>query len=179
MKKVLSIVLAIAMIATMSAVAFAGEDVVEAQVTFAGEDVTIPVTGDFSEDGEVDNWKVNISWTEDFDFTFTSGKVWDVENHEWDLATGEDKGTWNNGSKNITVVNHSSEAISVTPSYAATLAGTNVTFDKAEYPVASAVDTEVAEAPEATIVATFNGGDAVLEIGATDVTLGTITLAIA
>ena len=179
MKKVLSIVLAIAMIATMSAVAFAGEDLVEAQVTFTGDEVSIPVTGDFSEDGEVDNWKVNISW-QDFEFTFTSGKVWDVENHEWDLATGEDKGTWNNGAKNITVVNHSSEAITATASYAATLEGTTVTFGETNgAEIASAVGTEVAAAPQNIIVATFNGGDATLEIGATDVALGTITLAIA
>lgn len=181
MKKVLSIVLAIAMIATMSVVAFAGEETVTASTTFAGDEVSIPVTGDFAGDGEVDNWKVVISWQE-FEFIYTSGKVWNVETHEWDLADGSNgatKGTWNNGAKNITVVNHSSEAITATASYAATLAGTNVTFgDTNGAEIASAVDTAVAEAPQNVIVATFNGGDATLEIGASDVALGTITVEI-
>ncbi|MBR2013679.1 MAG: hypothetical protein IJ995_05645 [Clostridia bacterium] len=182
MKKVLSIVLAIAMIATMSAVAFAET------VTFGGETgvAEIPeggfvkegivVAGTYNGTGLVDMYKVDVEWPA-FTYTFSSGKTWNPVDYTWDL-TGN--GTWvdKDVAKEITITNHSSAAIKVAAEYEG-LEGTDFTFeidDEGVIAGASKGEYEVGEAVEGVIAATFVPGEYTI---ADDVdSIGTITVTI-
>ena len=112
MKKVLSIVLAIAMIASMSVVAFAaaGNTTIDAKSDSAA---SIPVNGVYAGDGMVPTWKIDIAW-DDFTYTYTSGKVWNPTTYTWDL---DGEGTWAISAKKINFTNHSADAINVSAEY--------------------------------------------------------------
>lgn len=182
MKKVLSIVLAIAMIATMSAVAFAES------VTFGGETgvAEIPeggfvkegivVAGDYNGTGLVDMYKVDVEWPA-FTYVFSSGKTWNPVDYTWDL-TGN--GTWvdANVAKEIEITNHSSAAIKVAAEYAGP-EGTDFNFEIADEGViagASKGEYETGAAVAGVIKATFAPGaytiaDDVAELGTITVTI--------
>ena len=171
MKKVLSIVLAIAMIATMSAVAFAAADptgsVKEESAAAAGT-AEFDVNATFAAAAHVDKYKVDVEWdTEGFTYT-EAATVWDTEDHVWvetNAASWDGEGT-------ITVANHSSEAISATPSWAAAADGVVMSFDKAFANIAACGVEE--DAPEATFTAEITAGAI-----AADAKIGTITVTIA
>ena len=167
MKKVLSIVLAIAMIAAMSVDAFAAAG---SETLTATGDVEIAVNGVYVADDEakIDNYKVIVAW-DDFTFTFTSGETWNVEDHAWDLTEGA--GEWTIVDKNITVTNHSSLAVTATAAYNGDGA---FTFTNNDAEVAACA--EGGDAPAETIVATFVPGDLTID---KDGALGTITVTIA
>lgn len=175
MKKVLSIVLAIAMIATMSAVAFANP------VSFGGEDVTaipaegyaqdITVKGVYTNDGLVATYKVDVAWDE-FTYTFTSGKTWNPTTYTWDLTDGD--GEWTIADKYITITNHSGEKVNVTADY---VGEGEFTFDgEGDVATASKGENEVGAAVEAKIKATFVPGE--YTIKANNDNMGTITVTI-
>lgn len=172
MKKVLSIVLAIAMIATMSVVAFANSVEGENAAVAGSKDIVVEAT--FTNVDGIDMYKVDVEWTLDTAFKYTeAGTVWNTTEHRWDPIGSEESAAKWEGQGTITVKNHSSEAISATPSWDAE-ADVVMGFDKTFANVATAEGTAKDAAPSATIVATIESG--AIEA---DATLGTIIVTIA
>lgn len=169
MKKVLSIVLAIAMIATMSVAAFAAAG--DKTLTATTGTASFDVNGTYKLGTKTDKYKVVITW-DDFTYEYGSGETWNPETHNWDLTAG---GAWDIEDKNITVTNHSSKAVNASAAYVATLAGTDFEF-AGEGPVATADGTAVDAAPSITIVATFKDNGKTIQ---SNQKLGTITVTIA
>lgn len=171
MKKVLSIVLAIAMIATMSAVAFA------ADVTSVTENnsASFDVNGKYTAVADTDNYKIVITWSETEFVYKDAGTHWDVDTHKWvedTAAVWEGEGT-------ITVANHSSKPVTATATYAPVEGGnTAMTFTGNGAALEACPETQgetTSTAPSATIGAKISAGT-INNVEAAKI--GTITVAI-
>ena len=121
-------------------------------------------------------YSVDIAWT-DMSFTYTGAGegTWDPETHQY---SGSSEGAWTASNDSITVTNHSNAAVKATASYQAETGyeSTTMTFGNNEATVATAVGTEVASAPSATITVTPGG---TLAESANGGKIGTITVSIA
>lgn len=172
MKKVLSIVLAIAMIATMSAVAFAAEGSVAAESENATGSAAFDVNGKFTAAAHVDKYKVDVTWT-DTEFTYTEAATkWNTQTHKWDETNAS---SWA-GEGTITVKNHSSKAVTATPSWAAAVEGVVVSFEGESALGACPVDADDAAVPSTTFSAKVTAGAITAETAGK---IGTITVTIA
>ena len=121
-------------------------------------------------------YSVDIAWT-DMNFTYTGAGegTWNPETHQY---IGSSEGAWTASNDSITVTNHSNAAVKATASYRAETGyeSTTMTFGNNEATVATAVGTEVASAPSATITVTPGG---TLAESADGGKIGTITVSIA
>ena len=121
-------------------------------------------------------YSVDIDWG-NMEFTYTAAAgVWDPKTH---TITGADGGTWkanNTDGNKIKVTNHSNAAVTATFSYAAapSYEGISGSFDKTTLNLATAVDTEVSNAPSDTAALTLDG--ALDSNTAAGTTIGTITV---
>ena len=168
MKKLISLILALALVMSMSAVVFA-----EDQANVGVGDYTADVTGTYvagTTGGTI--FSVDIAWA-GMSFTYHAEQqpVWNVETHTYSevvAAYWEGEGT-------ITVTNHSNAKISATPTYTKNTGfeSANMTFSTAKLLVASA---ESGSAQTGTITVTPSGS---LPANTEDTTIGTITIAIA
>ena len=168
MKKLISLILALALVMSMSAVVFA-----EDQTNVGVGDYTADVTGTYvagTTGGTI--FSVDIAWA-GMSFTYHAEQqpVWNVETHTYSevvAAYWEGEGT-------ITVTNHSNAKISATPTYTKNTGfeSANMTFSTAKLLVASA---ESGSAQTGTITVTPSGS---LPANTEDTTIGTITIAIA
>lgn len=124
-------------------------------------------------------YNVDIAWG-DMEFTYTAAAgVWDPATH---TITGADGGTWsatNTGGNQIKVTNHSNTAVTATFSYAAASGyeGISGSFDKTSLDLATAVGTEVSNAPNDSATLSLSGAldsatAASTKIGTITVTLG-------
>lgn len=165
MKKVLSIVLAIAMIATMSVVSFAAAGSKELDALGTAE---VPVAATYAQGGRIDTYKVTVAW-DDFTYSFGSTETWNPSTHNWDLTAGA--GEWTIPAKNITVTNDSSLDVLASAAYAG-----EGTMDFGEAVTVNAW-TDASVAGTATLSATWEPADGYTIQDATD--LGTITVTIA
>lgn len=156
MKKLYSLLLAIMMIATIALPVFAEES-----VDANGGSANVNVNGvvQYTGSSETQTISVDVAW-EDMTFTYVEGVHfgWNPENHEY---AGAYEGYWENDRADITVTNHSNTEVNATLSFESgvdTVSGAftegSGTMDDGVLELASAVDTEVEEAPTAT--ATFN-----------------------
>lgn len=156
MKKFCTLFLAIIMIATLALPAFAEES-----VDANGGSANVNVNGvvQYTGSSETQIISVDVAW-EDMTFTYVEGVHfgWNPENHEY---AGAYEGYWENDRADITVTNHSNIEVNATLSFESgvdTVSGAftegSGTMDDGVLELASAVDTEVEEAPTAT--ATFN-----------------------
>ena len=156
MKKLYSLLLAIMMIATIALPVFAEES-----VDANGGSANVNVNGvvQYTGSSETQTISVDVAW-EDMTFTYVEGVHfgWNPENHEY---AGAYEGYWENDRADITVTNHSNTGVNATLSFESgvdTVGGAftegSGTIDDGVLELASAVDTEVEEAPTAT--ATFN-----------------------
>ena len=156
MKKLFSLFLAIMMIATIALPVFAEES-----VDANGGSANVNVNGvvQYTGSSETQTISVDVAW-EDMTFTYVEGVHfgWNPENHEY---AGAYEGYWENDRADITVTNHSNTEVNATLSFESgvdTVGGAftegSGTMDDGVLELASAVDTEVEEAPTAT--ATFN-----------------------
>ena len=122
---------------------------------------------------------VDIVWDAmDFTYTAPSQGTWNPATHAYD---GQTEGGWSDNTPAITVKNHSNVAVNATLGFTADVAGVVGTFTEASgtandniLELATAVDTEVSNAPTAT--ANFGISGAAIDV---DKTLGTITVTIA
>ena len=121
-------------------------------------------------------YSVDIAWT-DMSFTYTGAGegTWDPETHQY---SGSSEGAWTASDDSITVTNHSNAAVKATAKFVADSGyeSTTMTFGNNEATVATAVGTEVASAPSATITVTPGG---TLAESADGGKIGTITVSIA
>ena len=121
-------------------------------------------------------YSVDIAWG-DMEFTYTAAAgVWDPVTH---TITGADGGTWsatNTGGNQIKVTNHSNTAVTATFSYAAASGYEDISgrFDKTSLNLATAVGTEVSNAPNGSAELTLSGPLASSTPAST--TIGTITV---
>ena len=168
MKKLLSLLLTLAMVASLTTNAFAADQ--EGVVAGSyGKDVTgIGVAGT---NGYGTIFSVDISWT-NMSFTYHAAKepVWEPESHSYSelvAAYWEGEGT-------IEVTNHSNVRISVTPAYtpAEGYSATSMNFDTNLLSVASA---EIGQAQTGAIVVTPSGSLPAMEEAET---IGRITVTI-
>ena len=170
MKKITTLLAAAALTCTMGTTAFA-EDGVNTG------DYTADVKGTYQAGGSGNVvYSVDIAWT-DMSFTYTGAGegTWDPETHQY---SGSSEGAWAASDDSITVTNHSNAAVKATASYQAETGyeTTTMTFDNNGATVATAVGTEVASAPSATITVTPGG---TLAESANGGKIGTITVSIA
>ena len=163
MKKILTGIFALTLVASMSFQTFAvtndgtaGTEI-EVNGTFtAAADPSIVVSAD-------------LTWNE-LSFTYQDGyKHWDAEKH-MDVA---DEGAWETTKKNITVTNHSNTSIKASFEFPANVEGLNGSFDKTEFDLASAENTTTENAPTGTTSFGISGG-AITK----DQKIGTITVKI-
>ena len=156
MKKLCTLFLAIIMIATLALPVFAEES-----VDANGGSANVNVNGvvQYTGSSETQIISVDVAW-ENMTFTYVEGVHfgWNPETHEY---AGAYEGYWENDRADITVTNHSNTEVNATLSFESgvdTVSGAftegSGTMDDGVLELASAVDTEVEEAPTAT--ATFN-----------------------
>ncbi len=156
MKKLCTLFLAIIMIATLALPVFAEES-----VDANGGSANVNVNGviQYTGSSETQIISVDVAW-ENMTFTYVEGVHfgWNPETHEY---AGAYEGYWENDRADITVTNHSNTEVNATLSFESgvdTVSGAftegSGTMDDGVLELASAVDTEVEEAPSAT--ATFN-----------------------
>ena len=169
LKKITSLLAAAALTCAMGTTAFAEDGVgtgnynADVKGTYQAGDASAPV------------YSVDITW-EDMSFTYTAAGegTWNPETHEYDDAS---EASWSS-SKNITVTNHSNAAVTATAAFQADTGYTDVTMTFGENngnTIATAVGTQVGEAPSATITVTPSG-----DLPAdTNGTIGSVTLTIA
>ena len=178
MKKKLALVLTLAMVfslAPLSAYADTKSTINTANGT-ATHDVTATYVAGSSGGAGATVYSVDIVWG-DMAFTYTEeAGVWNPATHE---TTGAGGGIWKattpDGNK-IKVTNHSNAAVTATFSYAAATGYDSISgsFDKATLNLATAVDTEVSNAPSDTAALTLDG--ALDSNTAAGTTIGTITV---
>lgn len=184
MKKVLSIVLAIAMIASMSAVAFAANET----GSFAGEAATATATsnhevfGTYATGARTDMYKVDIVWGS-MKFTYTeSAETWNTTDHTWDLNDDAAVGVWTpaaEGANKVDLENHSSKPVSVALAFADNdedadvITGTWTNATVALEAPAEGADEGVKGSATLALEGKFTDEDA------TDVVIGTVTATIA
>ena len=170
MKKMISLLAVAALTCAMGTTAFAAD-----QDGVKTGDYTADVNGTYQAGGAV-VYSVDIAWT-DMSFTYTGAGegTWDPETHQY---SGSSEGAWTASDDSITVTNHSNAAVKATASYQAETGyeTTTMTFDNNGATVATAVGTEVASAPSATITVTPGG---TLAESANGGKIGTITVNIA
>ncbi len=180
MKKVLSIVLAIAMIASMSAVAFAADI-----TALPDANTKIEVTGAYSdEQTDVPNYKVVLTWDALAAITFTDANEneWNVETHKWDVTEG---GSWSAEEVALTVniENHSCVDVKVSLGYEDAAGGAETALKAAVEDVIvdkAAVNETEEEAPKGTegsISGTVTVGGRITEAEAG--VMGTFTVTVA
>ncbi len=172
MKKMISLLAAAALTCTMGTTAFAAD-----QDGVKTGDYTADVNGTYQAgiSGDV-VYSVDIAWT-DMSFTYTGAGegTWDPETHQY---IGSSEGAWTASDDSITVTNHSNAAVKATAKFEADSGyeSTTMSFGNNEATVATAVGTEVASAPSATITVTPGG---TLAESANGGKIGTITVSIA
>ena len=168
MKKMLAMILALAMVLSMSVFAFA------ADVTTNGNtdsDVKVTVNGN---DTKV--YRIEIKW-EALEFTYTMG-AWDTQTHQYGA------GTWS-AAKTIAIINHSNADVTAMANYVASDEPDNVDITLA---VASG-DTSLESAATAAFADpnTTNKANSIVytltasgnpQVPTTQVTVGTVTVTI-
>lgn len=172
MKKIMSLILALAMVMGLAVTAFAADG-----ITNGGTDSS-DVKGTYSSKATVTVYSVDIIW-EGLSFTYNGAFEgnWNPQTHVYENST---VAGWAAGNGSITVTNHSNTAITATPSYTAKAgyesAGMN--FSNTALQVATAdngVDGAAGSAVVGTITVTPTGS---LPEGTEGATIGTITITI-
>lgn len=180
MKKLLALLLAVAIVMTMSIPAFAEEvdEIVDdhsgsATATDKEPSAEIGVYGNYLE--RLDSEKilsVVVSWTDMyFEYAKSQQGTWQPESHTYIGAKTD--GAWLNDTATITIANHSNMAVTANLAFTANADGVTGTLSKPSVELATAVDTTVENAPKDNV--TFTIGGSITE-GTTD--LGKITVSL-
>lgn len=176
MKKKLALVLTLAMVFSLAPLSAYANDTITGVGGTASCDVKATYVDGTSGGAGGTVYSVVIDWG-DMAFTYTEeAGVWNPETHQ---TTGAGGGIWKatspDGNK-IKVTNHSNAAVTATFSYAAATGYDSISgsFDKATLNLATAVGTEVSNAPSDTAALTLDG--ALDSNTAAGTTIGTITV---
>ena len=175
MKKKTALVLTLAMVFSLAPLS-AYADTIDRVGGTANHDVTATYRADSSGGAGGTVYSVDIAWG-DMEFTYTAkAGVWDPATH---TITGADGGTWkvnNEGGNKITVTNHSNTGVTATFSYAAASGYDSISgsFSNDSLNLATAVGTEVSNAPSDSAALSLSGPLASSTPAST--TIGTITV---
>jgi len=170
MKKIMSLILALALMMSLAIPAFAA--------TNEGGDTSIDVKAQYNGGATTpDKINVNVAWGA-MEFTYNVGGTqdWDATNHKYVNNVTQN---WTATGNTVTITNHSNVGIKADLSFAADAAYNTVTgkFDKATITLVTAVGTEVNAAPADTATLTLEGTLADTVTALTKI--GTITVKIA
>lgn len=174
MKKVMSLILALALVMSLAIPAFAA--------TNEGGNTNIDVKAQYSSaETTTDTISVNVAWgAMEFTYHVGSTKTWNATTHTY--TTTSDEGTWSAAKDTnvVTITNHSNVGVKAELSFAAGAAYNTVTgsFDNATLTLPSAVDKAVDDESlvgKATLTLDGTLADTVTEL----TQVGTITVKIA
>lgn len=182
MKKLLALLLAVAIVMTMSLPAFAEEvdEIVDdhsgsATATDKEPSAEIGVYGNYLQ--QLDSEKilsVIVSWTDMyFEYAKSQQGTWQPESHTYTGAKTD--GEWLNNTASITIANHSNMAVTANLAFTKDETAPNVTgtLSKSSVELATAVDTTVENAPKDDVTFTIGGS-----ITSTTKDLGKITVSL-
>lgn len=176
MKKKTALVLTLAMVFSLAPLSAYADDTLTAVGHTATHDVTATYVDGSSGGAGGTVYSVDITWG-DMAFTYTAeAGIWDPTNHTYTDAKG---GAWtvdNKDGNKIKVTNHSNAEITASIDYTPAPGYDSISgsFDKTSLVLATAVDTEVSNAPNDSAALTLTGA---LDSAATTSTkIGTITV---
>lgn len=155
MKKMISVLLVLALSLCMGITAFAAE------IDTEGGSASTDVKATYVLGGvEATVYSVDITWGS-MEFTYTSAFIgnWNPDTHVYDNST-EEKWTCDEDANKITVTNHSNTSILATPSYiasGASIGTVSAGFDKEDIYLASAVGKTLENAPTGSFLLTLSG----------------------
>lgn len=175
MKKKTALVLTLAMVFSLAPLS-AYADTIDRVGGTANHDVTATYRADSSGGAGGTVYSVDITWG-DMAFTYTAAAgTWDPATH---TTTGAEGGVWtvdNKDGNKIKVTNHSNAEITASIAYTPAPGYDSISgsFDKTSLVLATAVDTEVSNAPNDSAALTLTGA---LDSKTTaNTTIGTITV---
>lgn len=172
MKKVLTIILSLALLSMVSVTAFAASP-----ITANGESDSAEVKGTYVVGGTATTvYSVDIAWgSMDFIYTDASQGTWNPQTHEYDGAASA-KWSCAADANKITVTNHSNAAVNAQFSYApeSEYSGINGIFSNEILNLNSAVGTEASNAPSGSVTLSLSG--ALSSDTAADTKIGTVTV---
>lgn len=132
MKKILTLVIAVAMILTLSVNVFANEENVGGTngLETLNQPSDIDVTVGITTGTPTTVYRVDVAW-ENTDFTYYAeySNSWDPTSHSYKSSSGD---TWSHKVATITVTNHSNAAVDVKAVATAGAAGVNYTFSNGD-----------------------------------------------
>ena len=172
MKKVLAIILSLALLSMVSVTAFAASP-----ITYIGGSDSAAVKGTYAAGSAATTvYRVDIAWgSMAFTYTDASQGTWNPATHQYD---GAGTGTWScaEDQNKITVTNHSNAAVKAQFSYTPESGynGINGTFSNATLDIPTAVGTAVASAPSGSVTLSLDG--ALSSETAANTTIGTVTI---
>lgn len=175
MKKVLTIILTLAMLSMTSVTAFAASP-----ITANGGSDSADVKGTYVAGGTATTvYSVDITWgSMDFTYTDASQGTWNPQTHQYDDAAPA-KWSCEADANKIEVTNHSNDAVIAQFSYASEsgYSEINGAFSKNTLNLDTAVGTEVLDAPSDSVTLSLTGelssdASASTKIGSVTVTLG-------
>lgn len=169
MKKILSLILALALVMSLSVTAFAAEDKNNSE----GEAAKIEISAIYKEGTAADEVvSVDISWGA-MTFTYTDGA-----DGKWDPAThtygAKGNGTWSASDNAITVTNHSNTGIKASFTYTKAVETVTGTFSATELTLATAEGTTKENAPAGSVTLELSGTMTAENAGK----VGTVTISI-
>lgn len=172
MRKFLSILLALTMAGAVSVSAYA------ATVTESGGENSADVKGTYVAAKTTPTvYSVDVAWGS-MEFTYTDAYIgdWNPETHQY---VNPIPASWscNTDANKVSVTNHSNTAITATLAYTQKAEYSAVTgaFSETQLNIPTAVNTAVADAPNASSLLTLSGD---LSSGTTNTTVGTVTVSI-
>ena len=172
MKKILSLILALAMVMSLSVTAFAAETTNDGK-----NNTSIDVNAMYSDGiATADTISVNVEWgAMSFTYSVSGTKTWDATKHEYTTNSTQ---AWAATGNTVTVTNHSNVAVKAELDFAALDAYNTVTgsFDQSELLLDSGDGLTYDNADKETATLTLDG---TLDSGVTTSTkVGTITVKI-
>ncbi len=172
MKKILILILALLLAASMSVTAFAAEP--DATLTGDNKSTSVDVYVTYEDATTTPTvYSVDVEWQEmNFNYVSAGTMVWKPETHEYEHQT---TGAWESDRANIKVTNHSNAAVDVTVIYTANgTTGVTGTIANGTFTLETAEGKTVAEAPTKT--ATFTVGGVPTDKNAENLKVGSITV---
>jgi len=180
MRKLFAILLAVAMMATMSMTAFAAEG--SENINTNNGSVTIDIAATYNEGQAASEViSVDVKWgAMTFEYTAASAGTWNPDTHKYD---GVAEAKWTASGNTITVTNHSNTAVDAQFVYTKSeqtqvtgkLSAVSGTFENNTLSLASAENTAVTAAPSGEVKLELSGD---LEKELTGTTVGTVTITI-
>ncbi len=171
MKKIIAIVLSLALVSCMSIAVFAAEEKDENLEAVGSSTSNVDVKVEGTESIET-VYYVTVDWDSlDFAYSFDDSNEWNPQNHTYTKTS--DVSGWDKESANIQVINHSNAGVKVNAAIdQPTKNGVTAALDNAAFDLATGVGLTFDTADKDTIAVNVSGIPTV----ETDFTIGTVTV---